>query len=692
MAQRTWRGGGFVILATLAATAAPKHALAQLVNGGFENGSLSGWTTFNNSIPNVVVESITPRSGSHVAKVFGGYNGNPNYSGLFQNVPASAGQTWQAMAHLRHNSNDPLAGANRIVMKIEFYRVAGGVWGTGDFLGETQVETLSAAAPTGAWTPATVEAVAPVDTVEARIAFVLIQENNAAGAALIDDASLAPGDPPAPIDWELIWSDEFDGPEVDPSKWRIEDLHLIKNNELQYYAPDDAFIEDGKLVLRSRERGYWGFDENGNWRHFDYTSGLVETLGRFGLAYGKIEVCAKLPSTQGLWPAHWTLPTSGAWPPEIDIMELLGHEPTRVYMTHHWGQWPNVQSHGGSFPGPDFSQDFHTFAIEWSPTRIDWSVDGVLRFSSTQAVPQEPFYIILNTAVGGDWPGNPDGTTVFPQSHEIDYVRVYKPADPGDPLEALVDPTARGAQTDGVLGGAEYVAGVRGINAGFFDLIGRDSWVRVDSRADGKLYFAFESQTAWPTPGPFAAVIYVDSIDGAGFASTYELLDTADRPRRLASGKGAAGERADLHFAPGFRADYAIVVEPQRVRIFELGASAHVAVNGAAQGAVVDDLGGNDVRYRIDDGSAGGRVRELRLRLEHLGLAPADAFRFIVTMLNGDTAFRSNEFVGVAAGNPWDTVNPGQTAAVLKPGDFLSFQTAAPPQLAPGELHRVTFP
>ena len=79
---------------------------------------------------------------------------------------------------------------------------------------------------------------------------------------------------------------------------------------------------------------------------------------------------AKLPSTQGIWPAHWMLPTSGGWPPEIDIMELLGHEPTRVYMTHHWGTWPNVQSDGGSFAGPDFSQDLHTFAIEWAASYI----------------------------------------------------------------------------------------------------------------------------------------------------------------------------------------------------------------------------------------------------------------------------------------------------------------------------------
>jgi beta-glucanase (GH16 family) len=412
-------------------------APAQLLNGSFENygGSLANWTTFNNVIPNVVTATITPHSGTHVAKLFGGFNGDPNWSGLYQGLAAAPGQLWEATTYARHNSNDRLLGANHLVMKIEFYKVFGGSYGSSDFLGESALTILQSATPRDNWDLHVLQAVAPAQTVEARLAFVFLQFGYATGAALIDDVAFAPDwtpPPPPSGGWSPVWRDEFDGTSIDQTKWRVEDLHLIKNNELQYYAPDEVYLENGRLVLRSQERPYCGYDQNGDWGCYDYTSGLAETVDRFWQTFGRFEIRARLPFGQGIWPAHWTLPTSGAWPPEIDVMEMLGHEPTRVYMTHHWGSWPDVPSNGSSFAGPDFSQDFHTFAIEWFPDRIDWFIDGVMRFSSTTNIPQAPFYIILNTAVGGDWPGNPDGSTTFPQYHEIDYVRVYVATDPGD--------------------------------------------------------------------------------------------------------------------------------------------------------------------------------------------------------------------------------------------------------------------
>ncbi|MBK7405147.1 MAG: family 16 glycosylhydrolase [Phycisphaerales bacterium] len=217
--------------------------------------------------------------------------------------------------------------------------------------------------------------------------------------------------------WRLVWGDEFEGAALDPAKWRVEDAALIKNNELQYYSPDEVYLEHGCLVLRSRERGMGGRS---------YTSGLVDTRHRFSQAFGRFEVRAQLPKGRGVWPAHWMLPEDHpAWPPELDIMELLGHEPDVVYQTQHWGVWPNNAHEGRPMRGPDFSEEFHTFAMEWSPERVDWFVDDRLQFSSTREVPTIPFYLILNTAVGGDWPGNPDATTVLPQYHRIEYVRVY---------------------------------------------------------------------------------------------------------------------------------------------------------------------------------------------------------------------------------------------------------------------------
>ncbi|MCK5346166.1 MAG: family 16 glycosylhydrolase [Candidatus Heimdallarchaeota archaeon] len=217
--------------------------------------------------------------------------------------------------------------------------------------------------------------------------------------------------------WHLVWQDEFNGNTVDLSKWRIEDAALRKNNELQYYTPEDVYVHDGVLTLRSQKREMKGRD---------FTSGLVDTKGKFSQKYGYFEVRAKFPKGKGIWPAQWMLPDSGKWPPEIDIAELLGHSPSTIHTTHHWGVWPDRKKTGGMYTTTDdYSTDFHTFAVEWSPESLTWYVDQKECFVSSENIPQEPFYIILNTAVGGDWPGNPNSATKFPQYHDIDYIRVY---------------------------------------------------------------------------------------------------------------------------------------------------------------------------------------------------------------------------------------------------------------------------
>jgi hypothetical protein len=190
----------------------------------------------------------------------------------------------------------------------------------------------------------------------------------------------------------------------------------VKNKELQYYTPEDVYVHDGVLTLRSQKRDMGG-------RH--YTSGLVETKGKFEQKYGRFEIRAKLPATRGMWPAHWLMPTDGSWPPEIDIMEMVGHKPRAVFGTIHWGKWPANRYYSQCYKGPDFTKDFHVFAIEWEPNCIKWFVDDKKYSEVKLHVPNQPFYIILNTAVGGMMPGNPDETTVFPQYHDIDYVRVY---------------------------------------------------------------------------------------------------------------------------------------------------------------------------------------------------------------------------------------------------------------------------
>ena len=227
------------------------------------------------------------------------------------------------------------------------------------------------------------------------------------------------GDPPQelPDGWKMVWHDEFEGSALDLAKWTPADAAYKKNNELQYYTPEDVYVRDGHLTLRSQRRRME--------KRF-FTSGLVDTKGKFSLTSGRVEVRARLPKGQGIWPAHWMMPADGSWPPEIDIAELLGHFPDKVHMTHHF-RMPDgsARKHGEVFRGPDFSKDFHVFAVEWERDEIRWYIDRQLRFKSRDNVPSAPMQIILNTAVGGDWPGEPTSKTVFPQHHDIDYVRVY---------------------------------------------------------------------------------------------------------------------------------------------------------------------------------------------------------------------------------------------------------------------------
>jgi beta-glucanase (GH16 family) len=248
-------------------------------------------------------------------------------------------------------------------------------------------------------------------------------------------------------EWKLVWSDEFNGTKLDPKKWNVLIRQQSKHDELQYYVPDEAYIENGMLRLRSRVRNYGPMK---------YTSGRVSTDGRFAPTYGRFEIRAKLPGGKGLWPAHWLYPQNRDWAmeevmakaveekreraipefrpwyTEIDIMEFLGHERNIVYGTFHYRAF-NGDRKSSSVTWKDsidYTEGFHVYALEWEPDAIRWYLDGKLIHTTTDAVPHSPHYLILNTAVGGQWPGNPDSTTVFPQYHDIDYVRIYQRSQP----------------------------------------------------------------------------------------------------------------------------------------------------------------------------------------------------------------------------------------------------------------------
>jgi len=239
----------------------------------------------------------------------------------------------------------------------------------------------------------------------------------------------------------LVWSDEFDSDVIDPNKWEYEvNADGGGNNELQYYTDRslNSWIEDTVLVIRALKENYTG---PGGARK--YTSARMRTKNKGDWKYGKFEIRAKLPYGKGLWPAIWLLPTDwvyGGWAAsgEIDIMELIGSDPAKVYGTlHYGGTYPANVHTGASYALSEgtFASDYHIFTLEWEPTQMRWYVDGLLYQTQTEwytegynypAPFDQRFYLIMNVAVGGNWPGNPDETTLFPQRMEVDYVRVYQ--------------------------------------------------------------------------------------------------------------------------------------------------------------------------------------------------------------------------------------------------------------------------
>lgn len=220
-------------------------------------------------------------------------------------------------------------------------------------------------------------------------------------------------------EWVLVWEEHFNGSELNQEDWNIENWPSNKNNELQYYTPNNILVEDGLLKIVSKKERYGGRE---------YTSGAIHSKDKFHFLYGKVEMRARLPAGQGVWPAFWMLPNKDqTWLPEIDIMEMLGHQPNKVWMTLHWLDLEKKQQKTHSvYKGPDYSSGFHTFGVEWTPHSITWLTDGKKRFKTNQYIPQEEMYLYLNTAIGGDWPGNPDDTTKFPVYYEVDYVKVYE--------------------------------------------------------------------------------------------------------------------------------------------------------------------------------------------------------------------------------------------------------------------------
>ncbi len=256
-------------------------------------------------------------------------------------------------------------------------------------------------------------------------------------------ASLGAASGQTPPGWTLVWADEFDqanGSAPDAARW-VHDLGGSGwgNNELQTYTSrtNNARVVDGSLVIEARQETYSGADKITR----NYTSARLKTQGKSAWTYGRIEARLKLPRGQGIWPAFWMLGANLApagWPAcgEIDIMENIGREPGVVHGTIHGPGYAGGDGIGGSRTLPNgaaLADDFHRFAVEWETNRLRWYLDDQPYFTVTPAslptgkrwVFDQPQFILLNLAVGGNWPGVPDASTVFPQRLLVDYVRVY---------------------------------------------------------------------------------------------------------------------------------------------------------------------------------------------------------------------------------------------------------------------------
>jgi beta-glucanase (GH16 family) len=242
-----------------------------------------------------------------------------------------------------------------------------------------------------------------------------------------------------PAGWELVWSDEFNGDSLNRSKWEFEvNARGGGNRELQYYITNNVRVRDGFLTIEARKERYAGPEGTR-----EYTSSRIRTRRKGDWLQGRFDIRAKLPQGKGIWPAIWMLPTDeryGGWPHsgEIDIMELLGHEPTKIYGTLHYTDERRRHASSGTdfvLPGGSFAEDFHVFRLDWGPTAVRWYIDDKSFHtatnwqSGTNSFPapfDQRFHLLLNLAVGGNWPGNPDATTPFPQAMAVDYVRVYR--------------------------------------------------------------------------------------------------------------------------------------------------------------------------------------------------------------------------------------------------------------------------
>lgn len=263
--------------------------------------------------------------------------------------------------------------------------------------------------------------------------------------------------PPTGLDMSPSFSEEFNGAAVNPKVWNLSygprssrsrpigDRSLPSNAELQIYADknylklgiDPFKVSDGKLEIKAEPLSSRALDAilmelnqspnqggRDQLKNIRYSSGAITTRDVFQQQYGYFEIRARWSAGKGIWPAFWLLPATGAWPPEIDVIEAHGDKPNLAFLTIHSGVAPR-NGQAVSYEGA--AQDFHNFGALWMPDRVDYYIDGKKVASIPAAADtKQPMYMLVNLAIGGNWPGNPTPDVKFPATMDVDYVRAWK--------------------------------------------------------------------------------------------------------------------------------------------------------------------------------------------------------------------------------------------------------------------------
>jgi len=464
MARAACSGAAMMLLSF----AGKMHAQNLLNNPGFETGNLTNWTMFQ---ANNYIQAGSPvRSGTFSYKVYGQFNTSYNYTGIYQDNPSAPGATYSADGWVCTIGSDAVHGQDQVWIEVSFrdassnalalYRspvVTGasiaGFGGTNvwfDLQVTNQCSFTNAPALMllpGAVIGAVTGPVAPPGTVWVRYQLVFAQgSDNANGSMYFDDLTLnqTGGGVTSPRQWNIVWSDEFNGSSIDTTKWTFENGNNYGwgNNELEYYtsSSQNAYVSNGVLHIVALTNSISGYS---------FTSARMKTQGLYSTpVYGRFEWRAKLPAGVGMWPALWLLGTnitSAGWPTcgEIDVVENNGATPTWVQGSLHWGpsngEINNTATY--NFVSPDSVTNWHTYDLVWNPGSIQFYVDGNLYENDTGlSTPfNAPFFFIMNLAVGGNYLAvngtNPtvaqiEAGTTFPAEMQVDYVRVYEQTAP----------------------------------------------------------------------------------------------------------------------------------------------------------------------------------------------------------------------------------------------------------------------